>query len=148
MFRYLKKTNCVQHNQEAGKSYAVYGVVSNYDSVTWTVDVQRDYHGKIILVSLYARVDKPGAGAELRHMYGALNLKQADQWLHWFHCLRSTALEGQIKTVLKAAARNLTHPGNIDYWASQAAVYAAVNDERRAVYEILGDKGLARLEHV
>ena len=69
MFRYLKKTNCLQHNQEAGKSYAVYGVLSKYNSVTWTVDVQRDYQGKIILVSLYARVDKPGAGAELRHMY-------------------------------------------------------------------------------
>ena len=84
--RHLKKTNCMETESSWNdKTYFKYGVVSSYKSVTWAVNVQRDYHGKIILVSLYARVDKPGAGAELRHMYAAPNLKQADQWLHWFH---------------------------------------------------------------
>ena len=67
--RHLKKTNCMETESSWNdKTYFKYGVVSSYKSVTWAVNVQRDYHGKIILVSLYARVDKPGAGAELRHI--------------------------------------------------------------------------------
>ena len=55
--RYLKKTNCVETETSWNdKTYFKYGVVSSYKSVTWAVNVQRDYHGKIILVSLYARV--------------------------------------------------------------------------------------------